>query len=167
MWEKRMMSGQWQRSSTLWCSLLLQLSLSALDQTEKLTVSSRPSPEGLAKRLRQSSERLSSWTVSHCRNERTGLATFLLQKRSSWRQQSFCCSLGHSAHLCPLSWSWQNIPYLCSIFSWLIKSFNCICALPNKKTRKSCFFLMKFLVWTQKISNCFIDLFCFVLLLKH
>lgn len=146
------MSGQWQRGSAPCCSLLPKLSLSVLDQTEKLTVSSRPSPEGLAERLRQSSERLSSWTVSHGRNNRTDLAIFPLKKRSSWRQQSFSCSLGHSAHLRPLSWSWQNVPSLCWVFSWLIKSFNCICVLPNEKkeNRKSCFFLMKYLVWNRK-----------------
>lgn len=68
-----MMSGQWQRGSAPCCSLLLKLSLSVLDQTEKLTVSSRTGPEGLAERLHQSAERLGSWTVSRGGNERTHL----------------------------------------------------------------------------------------------
>lgn len=146
-------------------SALLKLSLSVPDQTERLRLSSRPNPEGRAERQRQASERLNSWTVSRGRKERTDLAVFPWKKWSSWGQQSFCCSLGHSAHLRPLSWSWQNVPSPCRVFSWLIESFNCIRTLPNEKKkkkkeyRKSHFFLMKFLVRKQKISNCLIDFF--------
>lgn len=70
---------------------------------EKLTVSSRPSPEGLAKRLCLSAERLSSWAVSCGRNWQCfpGKAPFL--------QTAIPLLLtGPSARRHPLSWSWQT-----------------------------------------------------------
>lgn len=136
--------------------------------TEKLTVSSRPSPEGLAKRLCLSAERLSSWAVSRGRNEQTW--QYFPGKSDVPADSNLSAAHWAVRHICVLAPDPDKMSLLSAEFSPDSSSLSAgfvVFLMKKKKNRKSCFFLMKFLVQDQKISNCFIDLFCFVLLLKH